>query len=374
MINGGQMVEWIHGCCFGVREWMQDIETTGAALRCFADHGPLLPGVNVSPLQDPLSHSAFTVPELKIVSTNRSADPTIFGKTTFEKMTPGKTSSIADSLGCVSPIEDLPQASKNSGAPKRPASNGNWIASADLQTLAASANGKVSVPAVRQSGGPLDSITLSSVLAKIEDTEGLAAQGKSVEGIRFTAKAEQPHPAIVARPEAFATMYETLRKKSSRRLDDWVSNSSGEMLVGGGEQKFSTESASHAGFRLANSETRDRPMETQRERETAALDVLASAALEAVMTPAAKALSRTVSGSQPDAAQEQNFVSALDRLAETLNTLEGRLAGSSHALSASKGAEQTDSGEILWLEEEELAGRLQTILKRQARRRGIDLA
>ena len=365
MISGDQVVEWLHGCCFGVREWMQDIETTGTALRRFLDHDFLLPEVNVVSLQDPLSDSAFTVPESKTISANQSDRPVTPRNTSSSAVHPGRVSTVAPA--------DLSQASKNS-APKKPAPNGNWISYGDLKMLAVWPKDKASVPTGRQSMETMGSITLSSVLAKIENIEGLDIPSNSGEEIGSTAGAGPSQSVIVARPEAFVRMYETMTKESSRRLHDWVSNPSEEMPVSGSEQKSSAEAASYGSSGRVNPEIHDHSRASRIEKKTAALDVLASAAMEAVMAPAAKALDGAVSGSKPDAIREQSFVSALDRLAETLNTLEGRLAGSSHAMTDSKRAEQTDPGEILWLEEEELAGRLQTILKRQARRRGIDLS
>ena len=68
--------------------------------------------------------------------------------------------------------------------------------------------------------------------------------------------------------------------------------------------------------------------------------------------------------------QTSQVTQSLERIVEQLSNIETRLL---EAAAASGQKEKVDDPCIQWLEDEDLTGRLQKILKRQAKRKGIDL-
>jgi hypothetical protein len=69
----------------------------------------------------------------------------------------------------------------------------------------------------------------------------------------------------------------------------------------------------------------------------------------------------------------ENLATAVSRLVETLSTFESRIQSQS-AVSNKLPEAPGEAGPVHWLAEDDLAARLQAILSRQARRRGIDLS
>ena len=164
--------------------------------------------------------------------------------------------------------------------------------------------------------------------------------------------------AIISSPEAFANMCEALAGKSSNRLADWVSHP----RASDSAEFFPIKNAL-----LKNSASQSRSR-NHTEKDATTLDALAGAALEAALGASSIAEKREME--RTGELREERFLTAMDRLAESLSTFENRMIETSRA----KTAEQANSEEIMWLEEDELAGKLERILKRQARRRGIDLS
>jgi hypothetical protein len=200
-----------------------------------------------------------------------------------------------------------------------------------------------------------DSITLSSLLERIvysigsdESAEAVAKLAENGNSNKRTVAGEQTQLGglKIAWPYTFAYLCEILNKKSSSRLADWVSKASGG------------NPASYGLARTVGS-------------ETFTLDALADAALEASLGTSLIAHDGDIAEKpETGAAYEEKFATAMDHLAVTLSSFENRITGTGLV----KTSEQVNSGEILWLEEAELASKLEKILKRQARRRGIDLS
>lgn len=90
-------------------------------------------------------------------------------------------------------------------------------------------------------------------------------------------------------------------------------------------------------------------------------------ALRAAMPPLA-------GGTENPPAAAQPVIESLARIVEQLTNIEMKFSQAAHVSPAAAGSSEETALAVQWLEDDDLAGRLQGILRRQAKRRGIDLS
>lgn len=90
-------------------------------------------------------------------------------------------------------------------------------------------------------------------------------------------------------------------------------------------------------------------------------------ALRAAMPPLA-------GGTENPPAAAQPVIESLARIVEQLTNIEMKFSQAAHVSPAAAGSSEETAPAVQWLEDDDLAGRLQGILRRQAKRRGIDLS